>query len=76
MRILIAEDDAVCRRVLEAALLKWDYEVTATADGLAALEILQQPDAPPLAILDWTMPRLDGLEVCQRLRAAPPAHPL
>ena len=76
MRILIAEDDPVCRRVLEAALLKWDYEVTATADGLAALEILQQPDAPPLAILDWTMPRLDGLEVCQRLRAAPPAHPL
>lgn len=68
MRILIAEDDAVSRRVLEATLAKWDYEVVVTTDGLQALEALKKPDAPSLAVLDWMMPGLDGSEVCRRVR--------
>ena len=68
MRILIAEDDAVSRRVLEATLLKWNYEVVVTTDGPQALEALKKPDAPSLALLDWMMPGLDGSEVCRQVR--------
>ena len=68
MRILIAEDDAVSRRLLEATLGKWGYEVIVTTDGLQALEVLRQPEAPSLAILDWMMPGLDGAEVCLKAR--------
>lgn len=68
MRILIAEDDAVSRRVLEATLTKWGYEVVVTTDGQQALEALKHPDAPSLAVLDWMMPGLDGSEVCRRVR--------
>lgn len=70
MRILIAEDDAVSRRVLEATLVKWGYEVIVTTDGQQALDALKQPDAPSLAVLDWMMPGLDGSEVCRRIREA------
>jgi DNA-binding response OmpR family regulator len=65
---LIAEDDAVSRRVLEATLVKWGHEVVVTTDGQQALEALQQPNAPSLAVLDWMMPGLDGPEVCRRVR--------
>jgi phosphoserine phosphatase RsbU/P len=68
VRILIAEDDTVSRRLLEATLTKWGYEVIATANGLDALEVLRQPDAPSLAILDWMMPGMDGAEVCLKAR--------
>ena len=68
MRVLIAEDDAVSRRLLEATLAKWGYEVVVTTDGLQALEVLSQPDAPSLAILDWMMPGLDGAQVCIKAR--------
>jgi sigma-B regulation protein RsbU (phosphoserine phosphatase) len=69
VRVLIAEDDAVSRRLLEATLTKWGYEVVVTTDGLQALEVLSQPEAPSLAILDWMMPGLDGSQVCHKARA-------
>ena len=68
MRILIAEDDAVSRRLLEATLSKWGYEVMVATDGLQALEVLRHPEAPSLAILDWMMPGMDGAEVCLKAR--------
>jgi len=68
MKILIAEDDAVSRRILERTLLKWGYEVTVTPDGIAALAGLQSADAPTLAILDIMMPEMDGLEICRQVR--------
>ena len=68
MKILIAEDDPVSRRLLEVTLSKWGYEVIACIDGQAAWEVLQQPDAPQLVILDWMMPRMDGLQVCKNVR--------
>ncbi len=69
MRVLIAEDDAVSRRVLETMLVKWGYEVIVTSDGRQAWEMIQQVDAPHLAILDWMMPKMDGVEVCRHARA-------
>src|SRR5947209_19975378 len=69
MRILIAEDDLVSRRALEATLQKWGYDVVVTSDGALAWQILQEPDAPRLALLDWMMPGMDGMEVIRRVRA-------
>jgi len=69
MKILIADDDAVPRRMLQATLERWDYEVVEARDGEEAWEILHGEDAPKLAILDWLMPGLDGLELCRRIRA-------
>lgn len=75
MRILIADDDTTSRLLLTGVLQRRGYEVTAVADGQAALDSLQRPDAPKLAILDWMMPGLEGPEVCRRLRAAPTDTP-
>jgi two-component system, cell cycle response regulator len=69
MRILIAEDDFTSRIVLEGVLKKEGHEVTATVNGAEAWQVLQQPGAPSLAILDWMMPEMDGLEVVRRVRA-------
>ena len=68
MRILIAEDDPVSRRLLEATLARWDYQVVAACDGPSALESLRRDDAPALALLDLVMPGLNGDEVCRRVR--------
>jgi diguanylate cyclase (GGDEF)-like protein len=68
MRILVADDDCVTQRLLEGLLRHWGDEVVAVSDGLAAWKVLDSDAAPRLAILDWMMPGLDGLEICQRLR--------
>lgn len=68
MRILIAEDDPVSRRLLQALLVKWGYEVVVTSDGNEAWAALQSDDAPKLAIVDWMMPGLDGVQVCRKVR--------
>jgi two-component system cell cycle response regulator len=69
MRVLIAEDERGARRLLEARLSQWGYEVTGVADGGQAWEQLRGETPPPLAILDWVMPGMDGPEVCRRVRA-------
>ena len=68
MRVLIADDSVVSRHLLEATLRKWGYEVIGASDGAAAWDILQREDAPALAILDWMMPSMTGLEVCRMVR--------
>lgn len=68
MNILIAEDDKVCRELLEVMLDEWGYELVTCADGIEAWQILEQNDSPRLAILDWRMPGMDGLEVCRKIR--------
>ncbi len=68
LKILIAEDDPVSRHVIGRQLTKWGHEVIATMDGREGLAAMQRPAAPRLAILDWMMPGLDGLELCRRIR--------
>jgi two-component system cell cycle response regulator len=68
MRVLIAEDDVTSRLLLTRVLENWDYEVTVTSDGAEALAAMQAEGAPRLAILDWMMPGMDGVDVCRRVR--------
>ena len=68
MKVLIAEDDRVSCRALQSLLRKWGYEVIAATDGTQAWNALREEDRPPLAILDWLMPGMDGLEVCRMVR--------
>ena len=68
MKILIAEDDATSRWLLERVLRRWGHETQSVESGGEALEVLQQPDSPQLAILDWLMPQMTGLEVCREIR--------
>jgi putative two-component system response regulator len=75
MKVLIADDNHFYRCALEATLTEWGYEVTAVADGEAAWAVLQSDAAPKIAILDWMMPKADGVEVCRRLRAMPRHEP-
>jgi putative two-component system response regulator len=69
MKILIAEDNHLYRLALQATLTEWGYEVIAVSDGSAALAVLERADAPKVAILDWMMPGLEGVEVCRKVRA-------
>ena len=75
MRILIAEDDATSRVVLKGVLAKQGHEVVTAVNGTEALRALQGLDAPKLAILDWVMPELTGVEVCSRVRSQPTERP-
>ena len=68
LKILIAEDNLVAQRLLRTYLEKWGYQVTCVCNGEEALDCLQKPDAPKLVILDWMMPKLDGVEVCRQIR--------
>jgi DNA-binding response OmpR family regulator len=67
-RILIAEDDAVLRELICTRLTTWGYEVIEARNGMEAIMALRKKDAPSLAILDWMMPGMDGLEICRRIR--------
>jgi PAS domain S-box-containing protein len=71
MKLLLAEDDAVFRKLLVSFLRRCGYDVVVARDGLEAWQELQGPDAPRIAVLDWMMPGLDGVEICRRLRATP-----
>jgi len=68
MKVLVADDEAVSRKLLETTLHRWGYEVVTAHDGLEALRMLREPEAPKLAILDWLMPGLDGVQICREIR--------
>ena len=75
MRILIAEDETVSRRVLKMTLESWGHEVIEARDGAVALQILQNDSPPKLAILDLSMPEMDGIKVCKQVRQNSSATP-
>lgn len=68
-RILLAEDHYVSRHLLERNLTNWGFQVQTAEDGEAALRILEGENPPTLVLIDWVMPKMDGVEVCRRLRA-------
>lgn len=68
MKVLVADDDPVWRKLLEQNIRRWGYDVVTAENGQEAWDILQQKQAPRVAILDWQMPELDGVEICRRIR--------
>ena len=73
MRALIADDDRIATEILSTALQRMNIVVSVANDGGGAWELLAAGDAPSLAIIDWMMPTVDGLELCRRIRQNP-AH--
>ncbi len=68
MKVLIADDSAMSRALLRSTLQRWGYDVVVAEDGQQAWAILSGEDPPPVAILDWVMPGLTGIEVCRKVR--------
>jgi diguanylate cyclase (GGDEF)-like protein len=68
MRTLVAEDDLITRRLLQAHIAKWGHEVVVAKDGAEAWTILNGDDPPRLVILDWMMPEMDGVTICREIR--------
>ena len=68
MKLLIAEDDLGSRRLLQTLVAHWGYDAVVTRDGLEAWHAFERDEPPPLALLDWNMPRMEGVEVCHRIK--------
>lgn len=68
MQVLVVDDSAVYRKLIGDHLRSWQFEVKMAETGSEAWQILSQPEAPKLVLLDWVMPDLDGIEVCRRVR--------
>jgi DNA-binding response OmpR family regulator len=68
MKVLIAEDNPIWRQMLKQNVSNWGYEAVVAEDGKEAWKILQRPDAPRLAVLDWQMPHMDGIDVCRHIK--------
>jgi len=75
MNVLIADDEPISRRLLEILLNKWGYDVTVTSSGEEAWQMLQPKEHPKIAILDWMMPGMDGIQVCQKVRKSASTSP-
>ncbi len=75
MKILIAEDNATSRIILESVLKKWGYTVISTGAGDEALAVMKTTDSPHLLILDWMMPGMNGIEVCRKVREESSENP-
>ena len=68
MKILIAEDNIASQLMLKTTFDDLGHDLVVTGDGRTACEIMLKPDAPKLAILDWMMPGMDGVEICRKIR--------
>ena len=74
MKLLVADDNPVWRKLIEAAVSPWGYRVIVCENGTEALEQLYSDDPPRLALLDWQMPDVEGVEICRRIKQDP-RHP-
>src|SRR5882724_7739117 len=70
MRVLIADDDAAATHTLAILMRHWGFEPVTVNNGTAAMGLLRGPQPPTLAVLDWFMPGLNGLDVCREIRKA------
>lgn len=67
-KILVADDDIITRRLVENVMHKNGYDIVPCKNGNEAWEQLRDPAGPKLAILDWVMPGIQGIEICKRIR--------
>ena len=76
MKILLAEDDLISARLVTMRLTQWGHEVISVSNGIEAIEAMDRPDGPQIAILDWMMPLMDGVEVCRAIRSKSGSSPV
>lgn len=74
MKLLVADVDPVWRKLIEAAVVPWGYRVIVAENGRQALDLLRSDDPPRLALLDWQMPEIEGVEICRQIKQDP-RHP-
>jgi two-component system, cell cycle response regulator len=67
-RVLVVDDSPIYQHLIAAHLREWGFEIVSATDGAKAWEILRRPGSPVLALLDWVMPGMDGVELCRKLR--------
>jgi two-component system cell cycle response regulator len=75
MQVLVVEDSAVYRKLIGDDLRAWNFRVTLAEDGAQASAVLGRPDSPKLVLLDWVLPDIEGIELCQRIRQAGSSRP-
>jgi len=75
MQVLVVDDSAVYRKLVSDHLQAWGFTVTVAVDGAQAAAVLQRPDSPKLVLLDWVLPDIEGIELCQRIREAGSSRP-
>lgn len=75
MKLLVADDDPLSRTMVSAMSKQWGFQPIEVADGAQAWQVLNQDAPPQLLLIDWVMPELNGLELCEKLCAQPPNHP-
>jgi len=68
MKILVADDDIVYRALMEGLLSQWGYEVAVASNGLEAWEVIKSDEPPSIAVVDWMMPKMDGFDLCRKVR--------
>jgi two-component system cell cycle response regulator len=75
MQVLVVEDSAVYRKLISDYLQAWGFSVTVVKDGAQAAAVLERPDSPKLVLLDWVLPDIEGIELCQQIREAGSSRP-
>ena len=76
VKILLVDDSKLDRRRVSDCLEESGFEYVVAENGIDAWEILQAPDAPTFALLDWVMPGIDGIELCRRIRTSGQTEPI
>lgn len=76
VHVVVAEDDNISRVMLQAILRKWGYDVVTAKNGTEAMELLCTSQLPTIGFLDWHMPDVEGLAVCQSLRRISVEQPI
>jgi two-component system, cell cycle response regulator len=72
MRILLAEDSPIYQQLIGSYLKQWGFEIVLARDGVEAWKLLKEPGAPTMALLDWVLPNMDGVELCRKIRGRGP----
>ncbi|MDQ6809503.1 MAG: response regulator [Verrucomicrobiota bacterium] len=63
--MIVADDDPISREIVSTLIKAWGYQTLITQDGREAMEALRAQTSPAVALLDWMMPGMDGIEVCR-----------
>ena len=76
MKILIAEDEYTTRLMVQVCLENWGYSIESVEDGKKAWDIINQKNPPQIAVLDWEMPGISGIDLCRKIKRLDRSSPI